>query len=409
MKESGTYIMLYDQVKIQEKSISQVARETGMSRNTIRKYLAQGERPHGALGSARGSKLDDYKPQIAMLLNQGIYNAEVILQHIRDSGYTGGRTILKDYIQPLRPPAIRTGPAVRRYETKPGQQAQMDWGILKYRDRSGRICKVACFVMILGHSRTRYIEFSRRCDVASLLRCMMNAFVYYQGVPEVVLTDRMKTVLISMDHGKPLWQTAFERFATEMGFVPKVCRVRRPQTKGKVERLIHYVRDNFMAGCRFVDFGDLQNQAASWCDRVNQNVHGTTGERPVDLLRAENLNPLPPASVCLPYQWEIRKVARDCFVSFNGTRYGVNWRYCGQDVRIRQQGSLIIIAGLDGEILQTHPVCHQSRKHIWAKSQYDGLTEQEGKPYVAPYGIQIAMDEVEVRPLTVYENLAEAM
>lgn len=141
----------------------------------------------------------------------------------------------------------------------------MDWGILKYRDRSGRICKVACFVMILSHSRMKYIEFSRRCDEASLLRCMMNAFTYFGGIPEVVLTDRMKTVIISTDHGEPVWQSTFEHFATEMGFVPRVCRARRPQTKGKVERLVHYVRDNFMAGRRFVDFGDLQIQAIAWC------------------------------------------------------------------------------------------------------------------------------------------------
>jgi len=409
MKESGTYIMLYDQVKIQGVTISEVARKTGMSRNTIRKYLIDGEKPHGALGMNRGSKLDSFKHEIERLLNQGIYNATVILERIQEMGYTGGLTILKDHIKPLRPPAIRTGPAVRRYETKPGQQAQMDWGILKYRDRYGHVCKVACFVMVLGHSRMRYIEFSRRCDEASLLRCMINAFTYFGGIPEVVLTDRMKTVLISMDHGKPLWQAAFERFATEMGFVPKVCRVRRPQTKGKVERLVHFVRDNFMAGRKFIDFGDLQAQGIAWCEKVNHRIHGTTGEKPVELLRTECLKPLPPASICRPYQWASRKVARDCFVSFNGVRYGVKWRYCGQYVHVRQQGDQVTIAAIDGEIIQIHQVCHQARKHIWAKDQYAGLVEQEGKPYAAPYGLQIPLDEVEVRSLTVYEHLAEVI
>lgn len=110
----------------------------------------------------------------------------------------------------------------------------------------------------------------------------MNAFSYFGGIPEVALTDRMKTVLVSMDHGKPPWQATFERFTTEMGFVPKVCRVRRPQTKGKVERLVHLVRDNFIAGRQFVDFGYLQIQTVGWCGRVNRKVHGTTGELPVE-------------------------------------------------------------------------------------------------------------------------------
>lgn len=409
MKESGTYIMLYEKVKLQGKSISEVARETGISRNTVKKYLRVGEQQHQSKGIIKGSKLDPFKDAVIELMNQGIYNATVIYERIGMSGYSGGISILKDFMKPLRPPAIRTGPAIRRYETKAGRQAQMDWGILKYRDKSGRICKIACFVMILGYSRMRYVEFSRRCDEASLLRCMLHAFEYFGGVPEVVLTDRMKTVLISMDHGKPVWQETFEQFATEMGFIPKVCRSRRPQTKGKVERLVHYVRDNFMAGRKFVDSGDLQAQAIRWCDSVNNRVHGTTGERPAALFREEKLKDIPTASICRPYLWEIRKVARDCFISFNGTRYGVNWKHCGQTVYVSERNSELTIVSLDGEILQNHKVCYIPRKHIWAKGQYDGLLQQEGKPYAAPYGMQITNDMVETRSLQIYEDLAEVM
>ncbi|NLX77119.1 MAG: IS21 family transposase [Clostridiaceae bacterium] len=406
MKESGTYIMLYEQVKIQGKSISEVARMTGMSRNTIRKYLRNGEQVHKAKGRKRQSKLDPYKTAIGELMETGIYNAHTIFERIREMGYDGGITILKDYIKPLRPPALKFETAVRRYETKPGKQAQMDWGILKYKDKKGRLCKIACFVMVLGYSRMRYVEFSRRCDAASLLRCMVNAFEYFNGIPDTVLTDRMKTVVISSDHGKPVWQEAFEKFAAEMGFVPKLCRVRRPQTKGKVERLVHFVRDSFMAGRRFVDFGDLQAQVIAWCNEVNHRIHGTTGERPVDLWKDEKLHTLPPASILNQYQWEERKVARDSFISFNGARYGVNWNYCGQSVRVRQRGDKVTIVSTDGEILYIHDVCHQSRKHVWAKGQYDGLEICEGKPYEAPYGLQVSIDDVEVRPLAVYENLA---
>jgi len=405
MKESGTYIMLYEQVKIQGKKISEVSRMTGMSRNTIKKYLREGEKAHKATGRKKQSKLDPYKTAIQELMRIGIYNANTILERIRKMGYDGGITILKDYLSPLRPPALRFETAVRRYETKPGKQAQMDWGILKYKDKKGRICKISCFVMILGYSRMRYVEFSRRCDEASLLRCMVNAFEYFNGVPDTVLTDRMKTVVISSDHGRPVWQETFEMFAAEMGFVPKLCRVRRPQTKGKVERLVHFVRDSFMAGRRFTDFGDLQAQVIAWCDEVNHRVHGTTGERAVDLWRDEQLNALPSASVLSSYQWEERKVARDCFISFNGVRYGINWNYCGQAVKVRQKGDKLTIVSSDGDILYIHDVCHQSRKHVWAKGQYDGLEIHEGKPYEAPYGLQVLIDDVEIRPLIEYENL----
>ncbi|HQA59108.1 MAG TPA: MerR family transcriptional regulator [Acetivibrio sp.] len=98
MKESGTYIMLYEQVKIQGKSISEVARMTGMSRNTIRKYLRNGEQVHKAKGRKRQSKLDPYKTAIGELMETGIYNAHTIFERIREMGYDGGITILKDYI-----------------------------------------------------------------------------------------------------------------------------------------------------------------------------------------------------------------------------------------------------------------------------------------------------------------------
>lgn len=119
----------------------------------------------------------------------GIYNSVVILDCIKEKGFDGKLSILKDYLQPLRPVQVTEGAAVRRYESKPGSQVQMDWGICNYLDTRKRKRKVACFVMILGYSRTRYIEFCPCCDLAHLLRCIVNAFMYFGGVPEILLTD----------------------------------------------------------------------------------------------------------------------------------------------------------------------------------------------------------------------------
>lgn len=146
-------------------------------------------------------------------------------------------------MHPFRPP--KKLPAVKRYETRPGKQAQMDWGIRHYTNISGKVHKVPIFVMVLGNSRSKYVEFTSRCDLASLERCMVNAFTYFGGVPEEVLTDNMKTVIVGRECGKPIWNPAFEDFALDMGFAPKVCAPRRPQTKGKVERLVGYVKGNF--------------------------------------------------------------------------------------------------------------------------------------------------------------------
>ena len=408
MKERGTFIMLQEMHLVQGKNVSQIARETGMSRTTVRKYLEQGEQTHRLKGKIRGSKLDPFKPYIQELIKLGVYNASVIFDRIVERGFNGGVTILKDYLAPLRPPSVKTEPAVQRFETLPGQQAQMDWGFMNYKARNGQMKKVACFVMILGHSRMRYIEFSRRCESASLLRCMLNAFEYFGGVPQVVLTDRMKTVIISTDNGKPVWHEPFERFATDMRFIPKVCRPRRPQTKGKVERLVHYVRDNFLPGRAFIDFGDLQLQAVAWCDQVNRKIHGTTGERPIDLLLDETLNDLPTKSICNPYRMEDRKVSREGFVSYNGTLYGVHWRHSGKCVQVALQRGQIVICDTAGQLLQTHEVYHKSRKHVYAKGQYDGLSAQQGVPHEPSCAVQISSDQVYIRPLTEYAQFAEA-
>ena len=191
MKECGIAIMVREQVKLQDKTISQVAREMNMSRNTVKKYLKEGEQEDRRKGTKRASKLDPYKSEIEEFLSLGIYNAVVIYERILEKGFDGKISILKDYLKPLRPVTIKEGPAVRRYETKAGSQVQMDWGICKYLDPHNRVRKVACFVMVLGFSRVRYIEFCNRCDLSSLQRCCVNAFEYFGGVPEVLLTDHM--------------------------------------------------------------------------------------------------------------------------------------------------------------------------------------------------------------------------
>lgn len=284
MKEGGTIIMIREMHVEQGLSISEIARKTQMSRNTVKKYLREEPSPDKRIGSKRASKLDPYKDLIESCLADGIYNSVVIYQRLCEAGYDGGLSIIKAYLKPLRPKKSKAQSATIRYESKPGAQAQMDWGICTYIDPKGRLRKVACFVMVLGYSRVRYVEFSRHCDLSSLLRGMVHAFDYFGGIPQTLLTDRMKTVVLHVEGGKITWQAGFLQFAKDMGFIPKLCRAKRPKTKGKVERLVRYVKENFMPGRRFWDLVDLNLQARSWMQIVNSQVHGTTGEIPFHLL-----------------------------------------------------------------------------------------------------------------------------
>ncbi|MFZ5975538.1 MAG: DDE-type integrase/transposase/recombinase [Bacillota bacterium] len=138
------------------------------------------------------------------------------------------------------------------------------------------------FVMILGSSRVKYVEFASRCDLNSLQRCIVNAFSYFGGVPKEVLTDNMKTVVVGRQAGKPIWNTRFEDFAADIGFIPKVCRPRQPKTKGKVERLVHYVKNNFLPARKFEDLSEhgsiiltSNKYFSDWGELLNDTVIAT--------------------------------------------------------------------------------------------------------------------------------------
>lgn len=403
MIRSGLIHMIREKAD-QGKSAYAISKELQIAENTVKRYLRQrGQQPlvHGLSGRSKGSKLDPFKQDLQEYMGQGIFNCAVLYEHLQKKGYDGGVTILKDYVKAFRPP--KRGKAVERYETLPGKQAQMDWGILHYADGDGLIHKTPAFIMILGSSRAKYVEFTKRCDLYSLLRCILNAVEYFGGVPETILTDRMKTVMIGTEAGKPIFNRQFSEFAADMGFVPKLCRARRPQTKGKVERLVHYVKDNFLPGRVFTDLQDLNLQALSWCRKVDSKIHGTTGEIPLKALAKEPLLPLPPLSVRDLYRWEIRKVTRDGFVSYDGVKYGLPWEYSNREVRVRAiNGQFEAYAG-EVRIL-SRKMEYTSGKILFLKGQYRGLAEQEGMAFPLPHGIQAKNLTVETRPLTIYDE-----
>lgn len=386
---------------LEGKSAYMISKELGFSKNTVKKYMdtSQNIKP---TYPTRASKLDPFKEYIHELMAAGIFNCVVIMERITEKGYDGGISILKDYVKPFRP--AKKSPAVQRYETPPGKQAQMDWGICHYVDDMGHEHKVPAFIMILGNSRMKYVEFTKRCDLFSLQRCILDAFEYFEGVPETILTDNMKTVILGRESGKPVWHPGFLDFANDIGFVPKVCKVRKPQTKGKVERLVHYVKDNFMPGRVFSDIHDLNRQAISWCDKVNAKISSSTRYTPIELLPDEHLKGLPDTKVCDRYRFETRLVSRDGFVSYDGVRYGVPWQYSGKYVTVRAiKDKLEIFDGL--MLIASHDIEPHSGRVLFLDGQYRGLAEKNGLTFFT--GARMHTETVEIRPLSIYEELLE--
>jgi len=159
----------------------------------------------------RRSKLDPFKEQVKRWIEQDhCYNCEAMLPRLQAMGYRGSLSVLKAFVHPLRPKTAGQAPVIR-YETKPGEQVQFDWGEFVY-EKEGAPHKLYGFTAVLCYSRMRFATFVKRCDAPTMIRCLMEAFEYFGGLPKAALTDRMKSVLLEMVDKGPRLLPPFCRF-----------------------------------------------------------------------------------------------------------------------------------------------------------------------------------------------------
>lgn len=395
------------ELAVQGKPIRTIAKELGLARNTVRKYLRSGHaaRPR----PPRPSKLDPYKEQLRRwVVEDHLYNCETLVQRLQTAGYTGKTTLVKDFVRPLRPRTSGHQPVVR-YETQPGEQLQFDWGEFAY-EQEGTAHKLFGFTAILSFSRLRYVVFAKRCDAASLIRCLAQALVAFGGLPRTVLTDRMKTVLLEMESGRPHWHPRFQELVSALGITPRVCKPYTPQTKGKVERSIGLVKHAFWPGVRFSDLADLNQQASAWCDQLNRRVHRTTHQRPVELLAAEGLHALPAGWAWERFLAEERRVSWDGYVSYDGVLYGLPSRVgeaavAGTRVHVSDwQGQLTVWQ--HGQIVLRVSKRLHSGTCVPHPDQFrDVLPAAAARRVSVPVGHQIPAPAVAQRPLSEYDQL----
>lgn len=407
MLRGGQVRTMYE-LKGKGQSIRGIARELGISRNTVRKYLRASEIPKAKPRPRRGSKLDSYKEYVEERLSHGVDNCVVLLREIREQGYTGGYTILKDYVAPSR--QRRNRAATMRYETEPGEQAQIDFGRYTYRTPQDEDRHIWVFVMVLSWSRALYVEFVERADTATFLRCHIHAFEHFGGIPRRCLYDNTKLVVLRRDgEGRPVWNERFIDFSAALGFEAKLCRLYRAQTKGKIERGVGYVEGNFWPGARFVDLADLNRQALQWNATVaDVRAHGTTHERPVDRLETERakLMSLPDRSRLASFLRDERIVGRDGYVCYGTAWYGVPWRWAGCKVQVEADGDMVSIFS-GQERLALHPRSPCRGQRLTVPGQWRGLSLGNEKRRRSPVAFQVEQTEVEQRSLWEYATVAE--
>lgn len=383
-------------------SIRQIAKLSGFSRNTIRQVL-RSSAPLPFQTPERPSKLDPYKAYLsARYLATGL-SAVRLHEEIKAQGFTGSVIILRRFLRTLKAGTAAQKLATVRFETAPGQQAQVDWAYCgRFPDAAGREVPVYAFVMVLGYSRMLFAGFTTSMDLPTLIACHLQAFEYFGGIPQEILYDNMKQVRLSRDR----WNPQFLDFATSHGFAPKTHRPFRPRTKGKVERAVHYLKHSFLAGRSFADLAELNAQARHWLEHTaNVRVHGTTSERPIDLFAHEKLQPPrsgPPYRVVPLLE---RKVDKEGFVRFEKSRYSVPPEHCGKTVSVELRGERILIRSAD-LILAEHEPAPRPGSCMAHKEHLQELWKCSTAPTTAPLpSWQLRHDQaVVVVPLSVYER-----
>lgn len=372
-----------DLFSLEKINLAELERRTGITRGKLRSLKKNNFqlKPHGNKGrQAEYTVLSGFTAVLDTMLKTGIENSSVLFERIQELGYSGGLTTVKNYIASHKDlvPAKRQqvdpqGNRGRRYKTEPGECYQMDWGFAWVCSPTGTEYRVACFAMICHHCGKMYVEFFPNAKQENLFIGMLHAF-YMMGVPQYILTDNMKSVVTRRDlEGHPVWHPDYEAFMNTVGFRTKLCKPRHPFTKGKVERLIRFVKDNFMAGRVFWNISDLNDQVLRWCDKHNGKYHREIDDIP-DFLHASRCGQTATAlredPEVVMYLFPLRKISFDGFVNYEGRRFGVPFRYSGKTARItRKQDTLYIYSPDLKELLVTHEVTW-SKKDSYCIGQF---------------------------------------
>ena len=345
-----------DKFDIEKVNLAELQRLTGLSRKKLRNLKDNGfiVKPHGLTGRKKeDTVLSGFTGMIDALLMKG--SQTTIKKYISEH---------KDLVPAKRKIVTPQGNRGRRYTSEPGESFQMDWGFVTVEQDSGVSYRAACFAMICHHCGERYVEFFPNAKQENLFIGMIHAF-QRMGVPEHVLTDNMKSVSAGRDSdGKPIWNKEYETFMTTIGFETKLCKPRHPFTKGAVERLVQFVKNNFMAGRTFGSITDLNYEAWRWCDRQNNRYHdGVYCITLSDPIRI--------------YLWPERRISFDGFVNYEGRRFGVPYRYAGKTCRVsRQEFTLYIYTPDLKHKLVEHNVTW-SRRDSFCKDQYAAEQPEE--------------------------------
>lgn len=377
MIDYATYLQIHALHKEAGLSIVQIAQEVSLDRDTVARWLKEAtyRQRHKA---ERRSMLDPYKATITRLLAQHPYSAMQILQRLREQGYEGGYTIVKDYVRTVRPVRM---PAFLTLHFEPGECAQVDWGYAGVVNVGGTRRRMSFFAMVLCYSRMLYVEFTLSENQEQFLACHQHAFEFFGGVPRRIMIDNLKSAVLSHPAGRPaVHHPRYVDFAGHYGFEISACNVGSPNEKGRVENAVGYVKKNFLRGLDCDSFAPVNPAARQWLLSVaNVRTHGQTRERPLDLFATEK-----PALLRLnevPYDVGVDRAvsANNQFrVTLDTNRYSVPAEYASRRLRMRVYPDRLAVYD-EGKLIAEHLRSYDRHQDILNPDHQRALLRQRRK------------------------------
>jgi transposase len=320
----------------------QISGELGMDPRTVTKWLnRKGFSQRKA--AVRSSKLDPFKNHITRLLESHAYSAVQIMAQLREQGYDGGYSIVKDHVRAIRPPKSR---AYLRLAFAPGECAQVDWGSWGSVAVGNTRRRLSFFVMVLCYSRMLYVEFTLSQSMEHFLACHKNAFDFFGHVPKKIMVDNLKSAVLRRIIGRaPVFNPKYLDFANHYGFTIAPCNVGKGNEKGRVENAVGYVKKNFLAGLQIPDFAAIAPAARTWLETVaNVRIHGETRIKPLELFEAERacLLPLPVHDLDIA-SVNPQRASSQFRITCETNRYSVPAEYAGSTLTVKTDPERICV------------------------------------------------------------------
>jgi transposase len=371
-----TFCRIHDCRERQGLTVAQTARALHLHPRTVAKWSARSQferrRPQ-----ARASMLDAFKPSITRLLDTYPYSAVQIFQRVREEGYGGGLTILRDYVRRIRPPKR---PVYLKLAFAAGECAQIDWGTFGTVEVDNTRRRLSFFVMVLAFSRRMYVEFTVSQTMEHFLACHEHAFAEL-GVPRKIMLDNLKSAVLQRLAGvAPVFNPRYVDFSRHHGFEVVPCNVRRANEKGRVESGVGYVKKNFLRGLELTDLSTVQASARVWLDTIaNERIHGETQRRPIDLFAEERQQLRQPNPHPYDLARTISTVASSQFrITVDTNHYSVPSRYAHRRVTVKAHPDRVCIY-CDNELIARHPRRYGRRLDIEDPEHPKELIAQRGR------------------------------